>query len=1217
MPLTITDAFDLPSPEEITPLGFVIRLQDEDDQAKTRRLAADYVLTPTVREALPQVLAQMRHVLESGGELGHFIHGSFGSGKSHFMSFLALLLEGSAAAWTRDDALIRKLDDDHRAWIRDARLLMVRVHMLTADQTDAGFDRAVYQAFNRALSRHGKPLFEFVDVDGILAEARHEANLYGDSFWKNLENASIVGSKAEFEAIAGGDLEEREDFARAFLAWKKRDAASAGLNPNWADGLVRVAQHAKDHGFGGIVFLVDELLLWLSAKSGPEFKRAINQLNVMVDHTSGRRALPLFAFVARQRNISEFFPDLVQEDELHQHLDYNAKRFHVTTLGDVELRHICRGRVLKRREPDVVEPVLAKLVQRHEKILPALLQKADADYLRDVYPFHPALIEMLIDVSTLMQRERTALKMLYELLVLHNPTLPLGEFVPVGRAFEAIFPELGVAFDGTKRAQDLKKIHELYYQRFSRAMGEMARGPDFSEKRLSVLAELVKTALLAEISPRLKGATGMTVERLVQLNDAEIEGETGRGAMLQAHQDLVELSKRVPALQITGTGRNAIASVVLQGVNFGELMERARRRFDQPQFRFKPFYKLFKKAVGLEGKAGFGDGDGNEGTITVKWRNTQRRGAVAIRNVRELQNADFKPRDGHEFKILIDYPWDDVGETVEKDRQRARDVKKRDGQMATICWLPRHFTPAELEELVDYAAAEFLLTAEGQDEFLKNLSSQDRQQVLDQATNRAAMMAGKLQGVLRSAYKDHGQCEALISDIPDAVPNPELERNIDAFATSLLDRQYPSHPHFSMDPKPDDLARLCDWLVGAWEAPEQTLPFDDATGKVLRGLGQPLDLVDPGQTRGRLRTDTRYVKAVLERANAESVQWTLIDTHLEKAYGLQLPVRNMFLALLARAHSYRALGQVTGEAVDLKIDNKPKPPTVLQRAPLLTPAEWSLLRAFAPIVLDVEPPGLRTLAEQDRYADVLRASGGAKRASLSELHQQLAGLGLDEKAARPSDIREALRRLAPLTSKSNDSCAVLRELLAQWPEEQGDPVRTVVKRLADVKKALGAINNATRGHLLRAVDNAVEGATARAHLGLLDALASAREQEKPLTEQAVRDWNRGAEAILERILEQLGRARKPPSEPPRPEPPRPDPQPYDPRRPVPERFDAERGDVPLRGPARAIPLLQGAAVRLRDAESLEGFFRDLRKELLDIDADAVEIDVTVHPKRDS
>ena len=62
------------------------------------------------------------------------------------------------------------------------------------------------------------------------------------------------------------------------------------------------------------------------------------------------------------------------------------------------------------------------------QILPGLLGSGEVDlaYLRDVYPFHPALIETLIDVTALMQRERSALRLLYELLVIHYPTLPLG-----------------------------------------------------------------------------------------------------------------------------------------------------------------------------------------------------------------------------------------------------------------------------------------------------------------------------------------------------------------------------------------------------------------------------------------------------------------------------------------------------------------------------------------------------------------------------------------------------------------------------------------------------------------------------------------------------------------------------------------------------------------------------------------------------------------------
>ena len=51
-----------------------------------------------------------------------------------------------------------------------------------------------------------------------------------------------------------------------------------------------------------------------------------------------------------------------------------------------------------------------------------------------VYPFSPALVETLIAVSSARQRERTALKVMFQLLV-DREALALGELVPVGDLF--------------------------------------------------------------------------------------------------------------------------------------------------------------------------------------------------------------------------------------------------------------------------------------------------------------------------------------------------------------------------------------------------------------------------------------------------------------------------------------------------------------------------------------------------------------------------------------------------------------------------------------------------------------------------------------------------------------------------------------------------------------------------------------------------------------
>jgi hypothetical protein len=61
----------------------------------------------------------------------------------------------------------------------------------------------------------------------------------------------------------------------------------------------------------------------------------------------------------------------------------------------------------------------------------------EADF-KKVYPFSPALVEALVALSDCLQRERTAIRILMELLVNHLPDLELGRVVPVGDAFDAL-----------------------------------------------------------------------------------------------------------------------------------------------------------------------------------------------------------------------------------------------------------------------------------------------------------------------------------------------------------------------------------------------------------------------------------------------------------------------------------------------------------------------------------------------------------------------------------------------------------------------------------------------------------------------------------------------------------------------------------------------------------------------------------------------------------
>ena len=225
MTTTITDAFDFPRPEDIRAMGFVVKLRESDPGSdEVKQLVDDYVITPAVEKELPRILDDMKQVFDRGEEYGRFIHGSFGSGKSHFMTMLSLLLEYTPPAWNKFRPLVRAHKNsqaskgrdsaDHEAWLAQAGLLVVRIHMLSVRGKSTGFDRAVYEGFNAALKRRSKAPFEFLNVDAIFEEVRREAKDTAMSSGSGSRRRTLSAA-ARTSRASRADRRRRENASRA------------------------------------------------------------------------------------------------------------------------------------------------------------------------------------------------------------------------------------------------------------------------------------------------------------------------------------------------------------------------------------------------------------------------------------------------------------------------------------------------------------------------------------------------------------------------------------------------------------------------------------------------------------------------------------------------------------------------------------------------------------------------------------------------------------------------------------------------------------------------------------------------------------------------------------------------------------------------------------------------------------------------------------------
>src|ERR1700738_4284856 len=80
----ISELLDLP--DQVHRGDFVLNLSEGVTPGKAERTLADYVVTPQLADAFDNALGFIKSALDTRGSKAAYLHGSFGSGKSHFMA---------------------------------------------------------------------------------------------------------------------------------------------------------------------------------------------------------------------------------------------------------------------------------------------------------------------------------------------------------------------------------------------------------------------------------------------------------------------------------------------------------------------------------------------------------------------------------------------------------------------------------------------------------------------------------------------------------------------------------------------------------------------------------------------------------------------------------------------------------------------------------------------------------------------------------------------------------------------------------------------------------------------------------------------------------------------------------------------------------------------------------------------------------------------------
>lgn len=896
-------------PHEVHKSDFVISLKSAIEQPE--RTIADYVVTPQLAECFDMALSLITSSVTDAKSKSSYLHASFGAGKSAFMAVLHLLLRGEPAARAKPELapLVAKYDDR----LSNRRFLLVPYQAVGADSLEQVV-LGDYVEYVRLLHPEASLPAVYLS-DGMLADAEVKRTELGDEvFFRILSEGDVdddwgdlgaewTGDRFEAALAAPPTSSERDQLVSALLRSHYRalpgqaQTTAHGFVPI-DDGLEAISRHADALGYDAVVLFLDELVLWLASRmSDVAFvSREGAKVVKLVEGDAQKRPAPIISFIARQRDLRELVGEHVPGAQALTAVDilrHSEGRFDTITLEDRNLPAIAEQRLLRPRSEaarhqldDAFEVVKRQLDERGERDV-LLTDTGDLAAFRRLYPFSPALVDALVALSGAMQRERTALKVMLQLLVDNRDRLQVGQLVPLGDLFDAIS-------DGE---QPLTEVMRAQFQQASRMWSQrfqpmLLRIHDLSPEAAALVqvehqyvtdSRLAKSLLVAALVPEVGPLRALTVSRLTALNAGVVRAFIPGAERQQVLDKLRTWAAEIGELRLGDDDHDPTVSVQLLGIDTAPIVD-AARVVDNDGERRRRLRDLLIDMLEMKG------GDSLSPQLDLIWRGTQRSVDVVfanVRNVDELPDESF--RAGTNPKLLIDFPWD-VGDFRPSDDRARVDTYRRDRPAEwTAVWLPNFLSAASQTLLGKLVRLDYILTGETFERLAGHLSPSDRPLARAQLANEQAATLERVRAIVRQAYAiEQPQTGAVDSQLqpgdqfisldPALNLRPPTGTSMRDYSTGLADQlfayRYPKHPDFTDKIATADLRHTLTHVTAALGQPNGRLENVEATmRRVLTKVAGPLRLGT--MHAAHFVVDLQHWLDLVERRRAETGTVTL------------------------------------------------------------------------------------------------------------------------------------------------------------------------------------------------------------------------------------------------------------------------------------------------------------------------------------------------------
>lgn len=1042
----LRDLIDLP--ERVEAADFVIKL--DEGVARHEQTIKDYVVTNAIATAIGEGLDLVASSLTRQSSRGAFLDGSFGSGKSHYMAVLHLLLSGNltsrqipgleAVVAGRQDTLERNL------LVLDFNLLGAR-----------SFEDAIFAGYLDVIARtHPEAPAPVLHVsDALLTDAQVLRERMGDEpFFAGLGGGdigwgSLAGAwdPAAFDAAVAEapGRPDRDRLVSDYISAYAQAAVRAGEWLPMKDGLRALTNHAKSLGYQGLVFLIDEIVLWLGQHlvNDDWVQTEIEKVVQLAENAASNLPIPITSFLARQRDLRDFLGAHVsgaQRVAQGQLFAYWEDRFSKIQLQAADLPKIVKQRLLRPKSSSADATLAGALaeVKRDYAAWGYLLadeMNSDEKAFADVYPFSPALVDTMVALSSLMQRERTALKLMAELLSAGRDTLLVRDIIPVGDLYSP------VVLGGSQPLTEDMKQHFAISARFYRQkmLPYLLRKHGLAESQIADLMRghafvtedrLAKTVLIAALAPEAKSLSNLTAAKLAALNwgtiDAFIPGTEAEQVLAIVRAWAGEFGE----ISIGG-GADPIITATLSGVDYDSILDRVRTEDNQQTRR-----ELVRKLIGDELQLPPDNLVGRQ--LSHVWRGHRRTVRVKFGNVRddsEVLESDLIHSDS-EWKAVIDFPYDSGSHSPADDVARLRKLRESGRSANTIAWIPNFLSEARQGDLGKLVLLEYLLTGNRFEANADHLAPSDRGPARQTLESQRRTLRDVLVAALRQAYGVNAPDDSNVgSDLGGneifstlaaglTIAPPPTGTLLTGFRHALeiaWANEFPNHPDLGAEEVTTRrLAEALDLITSTIEAGGRRQGLASGEQRLAREVILPLGL-------GALNENVVVVDAAHFSWLGDLARWESELGGGMTVGGLRVKMRRWGMTSAMEDSIlivWSLLGNYEFSAVSTPAIGSLPDAAVPRKANLPSEDDWTLAKSRAGSIFGVAPEANLTARAIGRFAVAVKnqvsSSKVADLAAQLDAHSAMLGIDSSSPTGRLATARRVGELITALTFASSD-----------------------------------------------------------------------------------------------------------------------------------------------------------------------------------------------------